>query len=95
MRQVAFEYLLYQIKRIHDLAYPSDQSILHCVKNGNVELNYASAGSAQIDAKIHHDTIAFGNHRPDVVPQLGIATMDRLPHRAHFGLAAMMTEMGQ
>ena len=93
---VAFEQLLDQIEGVDDFPDMADLAVAQRVEASDVELHHALI---DVLAKEHADErsrlVAIDDQHRHLAAQLRIASPDRLPHLAHFGLAAAVAHMRQ
>src|ERR1700694_2452315 len=93
---VAFEHLLNQIERIHDLADLRDTAVAKGVKDRDVELHDpVVAALAEEGPDNRRDLVAFGDKDRHLVAHLGIAGVDGLPHLPDLGPAVAVAHMRQ
>src|SRR5437867_1367741 len=93
---IALQQLLDQVEGVDDFPDMADLAAAQRVEAGDVELHHSLI---DVLAEEHADKgghlVAFGDQGRHLAAQFGIAGAYRIPHLAHFGLAAAVAHMGR
>ena len=93
---VAFQHLLNQVERIHDLANLRDAAVTKGIESRDIELHDpVVAALAEEHPDIRRDPVALGDEESALRSACWNSGLDGLPHRPEFVLAAVVAHMRQ